>query len=96
MKRLEPEQIGDVLRKTLQQSGMTEKLYEAKAIAAWRSVIGDMIADRCGKPFIYAGLMTIYVASAPLRHELNMNRSALARAINDMIGRDTVADLRFR
>lgn len=35
MKRLEPESIGDVLRQALQQQGLTDRLHEAKAVAAW-------------------------------------------------------------
>lgn len=96
MKRVEPESIGDVLRQTLQQQGMTGRLYEAKAVALWPSVVGEHIAAMCGRPVIYNGLMTLYVRSASLRQELNMSRTQLKRLINETLGREVVSDIRFK
>lgn len=96
MKRVNPELIGDVLRQTLQQQGMTERLYEAKAVAIWPMIVGEGLASQCGKPFVNAGIMTMYVRSAPLRQELNMQRSALARAINNALEREVIKDIRFK
>ena len=61
MKRLEPESIGDVLRQTLQEQGMTERLYETRAVSLWPSVIGEDIASMTGRPVVNNGLMTVYV-----------------------------------
>lgn len=96
MKRLEPESIGDVLRQTLQQQGMTDRLYEAKAIAIWPQIVGKQIADYCGKPVVFNGLMTVYVRSAALRQELTMMRSALIRLINEQLERDVIHEIRFK
>lgn len=96
MKRLEPESIGDVLRQALSDQGLTERLYETRAIAAWPAVIGADLAACMGRPVVYRGVMTIYVANAALRQELNMNRSGLRDHINATVGRDVISDLRFR
>lgn len=96
MKRLEPESIGDVLRQTLQQQGMTERLYEAKAVAAWPVVVGEKIASYCGRPYVNNGLMTVYVRSAPLRQELSMSRSILMRLLNEAAGHDSIKEIRFK
>ena len=96
MKRLEPEQIGDVLRQTLQQQGMTDRLYEAKAVALWPQIVGEPLAAYCGRPMVYNGLMTVYVRSAALRQELTMTRSTLIRLINDQLDREVIKEIRFR
>lgn len=96
MKRVEPELIGDVLRQTLQQQGMTERLYETRAIALWRSIVGDEIADLTSRPHVYKGQMTIHVRTASLRQELNMSRSSIMRIINETLGRDVISNLFFR
>lgn len=96
MKRLEPESVGDVLRQALHQEGMTERLYEAKAVAAWPAIVGENIAAFCGKPMVVNGLMTVYVRSAALRQELTMTRSILIRLINESLGRDVITDIRFK
>lgn len=96
MKRLEPESIGDVLRHTLQQQGMTDRLHEAKAVAAWPSVVGEKIASFCGRPYVCNGLMTVYVRSAPLRQELTMSKSILMRLLNEAAGHEAVKEMRFK
>ena len=52
MKRQDPELIGDVLRQTLQQQGMTGRLYETRAVALWPAVVGEEIAALCGRPYV--------------------------------------------
>lgn len=96
MKRVAPELIGDVLRQVLHQQGMTERLYEAKAAAAWPSVVGPHLAAQCGKPVVFNGLMTVYVRSAALRQELHMSRSVLMRLLNEAVGHDAIRELRFK
>lgn len=96
MKRVEPESVGDVLRQTLQQQGMTDRLYETRAVALWRAIVGDEIADLTARPYVNRGVMTVHVRSATLRQELNMNRSTLVRIINDSLGRKVINDLYFR
>lgn len=96
MKRVEPELIGDVLRQTLQGEGMTQRLRETQAVAAWPDIVGPHMAANCGKPVVYQGLMTVYVRSAALRQELNMSRSILIRLINEAVGHDIIKEIRFR
>ena len=96
MKRLEPESIGDVLRQALQQQGLTDRLHEAKAVAAWPGVVGEHIAAYCGRPYVNNGLMTIYVRSASLRQELTMSRSILIKLLNEAAGHEAIKEIRFK
>jgi len=96
MKRLEPESVGDVLRQALQQQGMTDRLYEAKAVAAWPEVVGENIAACCGRPYVNKGLMTVYVRSASLRQELTMSRSILIRLLNEAAAHEAIKEIRFK
>ena len=96
MKRIEPEAIGDVLRQTLQQQGMTERLYETKAVSLWPSIVGADIASQTARPYVNRGIMTVHVHGAALRQELNMSRSILIRMINEAVGRETIKELFFR
>lgn len=95
MKRTEPQSVGDVLRLAIQDSDMARRLDEVKATLVWTEIVSPAIAQRCGKPRVDKGIMTIPVASAALRHELTMSRTSLIRHINSRIGRDTLSDIRF-
>lgn len=96
MKRREPESIGDLLRQTLEQQGMTERLLETRAIALWPSIVGDEIASQSSRPYVSNGVMTVHVRNASLRQELNMSRSAILRLINDNLGNQIIKELYFR
>lgn len=95
MQRIEPQSIGDLLRQAIEENRAAFRYDEISAINAWPKVIGAAIAAKTLKPAIRAGVMTIRVPAAPLRHELNMLRSRLAAAINAEVGRDVVKELKF-
>lgn len=96
MKRIEPESIGDVLRLTIQQSNMTGRLDECKAIDLWPQLIGEGMAKKMSRPKVSCGVMVVYVDSAALRHELNMRRSVLIDAINARLGKEVIKSIRFK
>ncbi|MDE5807587.1 MAG: DUF721 domain-containing protein [Muribaculaceae bacterium] len=96
MKRTEPESIGDVLRLTIQESNMTGRLDECRAIEIWPQVIGETLARRMSRPSVSNGVMVVYVDSAALRHELTMHRSRLIEGINSHLGKEVIKSLRFK
>lgn len=96
MERQEAKSIGDLLREAIEENQAAFRFDEINAINAWPVVIGSGIASKTTRPFVKDGLMTIRVPSAPLRQELNMMRSALARAINAEVGKDVIKEIKFR
>lgn len=95
MERKEAQSLGDLLRREIEENRDAFRFDEINAIKAWPVVIGAEIASRTMRPMMRKGVMTIRVASAPLRHELNMMRSRIAEAINNHTGTETVKELRF-
>lgn len=95
MERKESQSIGDVLRIAFQENCMQDRLDEMKAINLWPAVIGMENAAACRRPIVYGGVMTVGVPNASLRHELSMNRSAIRNALNSMIGKNSISEIRF-
>lgn len=95
MERQPVQTIGDVLRQTLSQSSLEERLQDVRAAAAWPMVVGNAIASQCGKPFASRGILTVAVRNASLRQELSMVRSSIVAAINKEIGSETLKDIRL-
>lgn len=96
MKKTEPESIGEVLRRAIEENDMQTGLDEAKAVAAWPSIVGKSIAAQTGRPFVDKGVLNITCRSSALRQELNMRRSLLVKLINDAVGSAAISDIRFR
>ncbi len=95
MKRLEPEELGDVLRRAIDEQNMTQRLLETRACAILPAVLGKPLADLCGAPAVRRGVMYVPVPNASLRSDLMMNRSRLVMIINKTLGQDVVGDIRF-
>ncbi len=95
MQRIDYQSVGDVLRAALNESKMGESLDAYKAVAAWEGVVGPQIAARTLRPTVIGGVMTVRTPNAPLRHELNMQRTALRRALNALVGREVIKEIRF-
>ncbi len=95
MKRLDAEELGDVLRRTIEEQNMTQKLLETRACAMLPAILGRPLADMCGAPTVRAGVMYVPVPNASLRSDLMMNRSRLLGIINKTLRRDVVTDIRF-
>ena len=95
MKRVEAQSLGELLRQAVEENQAAMRFDEINAIEAWPRVIGLDIASKTLRPYIKNGVMTIRVPAAPLRQELNMMRSSIARAINRETGKETVKELRF-
>lgn len=95
MERTEAQSLGELLRQAIEENRSAFRFDEINAINAWPKVIGGAISARTLRPVIKAGVMTIRVPAAPLRHELNMMRSQIAAAINAEVGKETVKELKF-
>lgn len=96
MKRTEPESIGDVLRLTIQESNMTGRLDECRAIELWSQLMGERMASKMSRPKVSCGVMVVYVDSAVLRQELNMRRTGIIEAINSRLGKEVIKSIRFK
>ncbi|MBD5356299.1 MAG: DUF721 domain-containing protein [Bacteroides sp.] len=95
MERTDPQCIGDILRLAFQENCMQEHLDEYRAAALWQTVVGNDIANKCHRPSVKNGIMTVGVPYASLRNELTMNRSSLRSAINGIIGKNIITEIRF-
>lgn len=95
MERSESQSIGDILRLAFQDNCMQDRLDECKAVEFWHMVIGEANAKECRRPYVRDGVMTVGIPNASLRNELLMNRSLIRRSINDMIGKETITEIRF-
>lgn len=95
MKRTETMSAGDVLRQVIDEANLGNRLAEVRAVELWPQIIGTDIAGKCMRPYVKAGVMSIRCIDAALRHELHMQRSSIARAINTVLKGNIIREIRF-
>ena len=95
MKRYNPQCLGDVLRKLLEETSLQTRMEELKAAGLWEKIVGKEIAAQSSKPYVKNGLMQIGIPNASLRNELYINRSRLIQIINDTLGKAVIKEIKF-
>lgn len=95
MKRVEAEQLGDVLRRAIEEDNLTQRLQETRAVSLWPAIVGRDLAARTARPEVKKGVMYIGVPNAALRSELTMTRSRIVKIMNNALHQEVIKDIRF-
>jgi predicted nucleic acid-binding Zn ribbon protein len=92
-----PEQVGDVLKSYLKESGLEGRVEQAAVIPEWEALVGRKIAE-IAEPLFITMDATLFIAveSNPWMTELQLMEPELLRAINAVAGRLPVRRLRFQ
>lgn len=95
MKRTEPKSIGQIIRESIEQAGMTGTVAEQRACYLWSEVVGPVINRYTFKRYVERGVMHVYLTSAALKNELSFNRSSLVKRINQAVGSEAITSIIF-
>jgi predicted nucleic acid-binding Zn ribbon protein len=94
MRRLGPRPLARALE------GVTATLAPATTLAqlqsCWREVVGEGVADESHPVSEHAGVVTLACSSAVWAQELQLMAPELAERVNEALGAERVAELRFR
>jgi len=87
--------ISQIVRQALQQHNLEGKMLEHRAAMIWPEVVGPVINRQTVERRVENGVMWARIASAPMRNELMMQRTALVNALNKCLGSDVIKEIRF-
>lgn len=95
MERKDAISLGELLRLSINTSANSRRFDEVTAINSWPAVVGPDIAAMSPRPIVKNGIMYIKLYNAGMRQELNMQRSALCKALNETVGKEIISEIRF-
>ena len=96
MKRTQAKTIGQIVDDFLKQEQLDTQLDEYRACALWPEIMGQGVNRYTTRRHVNCGIMTVHIASAPLRNELTMMRSRIVEEINRVLGREVIKDIIFK
>lgn len=88
--------LKDAIKEMVEAYGMKDQLNQAKAIDAWKELVGEMIAKHTRSIYVNKGRLFLYLDSAPLKEELSYQKSTIAKKINDLLGEDVIQEIVIR
>jgi predicted nucleic acid-binding Zn ribbon protein len=95
-RRKKPSAVGDVLAGVLRESGIAERVEQARLIPEWPKLVGAQIAAVTEPTSIAAdGTMFVRVTTNAWMNELSLMEPELLRALNSTEGRSPVKRIRW-
>ena len=95
MFRRKVKSIAELLPEFLRKEGLETPLQQKRLIMSWDSVVGENIAAYCGEKFIKNQTLYVKRENAALRADLTMSRATLVHRLNEQVGAQVIADIRF-
>jgi len=93
----EPERLGEILARVLEESKLFSRREQEDLVEAWRDVAGPDVAVHTTVRTFKRGVLTVSVDSAPLLQELTIYmRDELLLGLRERLGGLHVEELRFR
>ena len=87
--------IKEVILKNLREQGLETPLLQKRLIDSWPEVMGEAIASYTADFFIRNQTLFVHLTSPALRMELSMQRQDIVRRLNEHVGNQVIADVKF-
>ncbi len=87
--------IKDLILRNLRTQGLETPLLQKRLVDAWPVVAGPAITRYTRETFIQNQTLVVKLTMPALRTELSMQRNELVRRLNEHVGEQVIADIRF-
>lgn len=87
--------LQDLLPQILRHEGLETPLQQKRLIDAWAMVVGKPVERYTGDKFIKNQTLFVQILNPALRADLTMNRTVLVQRLNNFVGAQVIADIRF-
>ena len=95
MFRKEVKNIGELILKNLRAQGLETPLQQKRLIAVWPEVMGELIAGYTQDLYIKNQTLNVRLSNPALRADLSMMRPEIVKKLNEAVGSQVIAEIRF-
>ena len=87
--------IKDLILRNLRQQGLETPLLQKRLVEAWPIVAGEAIARYTLNTYILNQTLYVKLSAPALRADLSMRRSEYVKRLNEHVGSQVIADIKF-
>ena len=87
--------VKELILRSLRTQGLETPLLQKRLIEAWPVVAGEAVARYTTDVKIYNQTLFVKLRIPALRADLTMRRQEFVRQLNDYVGSQVIADIRF-
>lgn len=95
MKSSNEQSLGEAIRSFVEAHQLDDKLLETEIYQRWEELAGKDINNRTKRITFRQGHLRVYLSSASLREELNLQRELLLEKVNQRLRNRPVESLSF-
>lgn len=89
------QQLKDLILRNLRVQGLETPLLQKRLIDEWPEVMGETITNYTESLQIRNQTLYVHLTNPALRTELSMQRREIVRKLNEKVGSQVIADIRF-
>ena len=89
------QQLKDLILRNLRVQGLETPLLQKRLIDEWPEVMGKTITNYTESLQIRNQTLYVHLTNPALRTELSMQRREIVRKLNEKVGSQVIADIRF-
>ncbi|MBQ8711798.1 MAG: DUF721 domain-containing protein [Prevotella sp.] len=95
MFRRDVQEIKDLILRNLRQQGLEMPLLQKRLVEAWPVVAGEAIDRYTLNTYILNQTLYVKLSVPALRADLSMRRQEFVKRLNEYVGNQVIADIRF-
>lgn len=95
MFRRDVKSIRDLILRNLRDQGLETPLLQKRLMESWPVVAGETIASYTLNTYILNQTLYVHLSSPALRADLSLRRTEFVRRLNEYVGNQVIADVRF-
>jgi predicted nucleic acid-binding Zn ribbon protein len=87
--------IRELILQNLRNQGLETPLLQKRLVEAWPTVAGPAVSRYTREAFIQNQTLVVRLTNPALRMDLSMRRAEYVKRLNDSVGGQVIADIRF-
>ena len=87
--------IRELILRNLRAQGLETPLQQKRLIDAWPTVAGELVARYTDGVSIRNQTLYVHLTNPALRQDLSMQRNEYVKKLNNYVGSQVIADIRF-
>ncbi len=87
--------IRELIMKNLRAQGLETPLLHRRLVGLWPEIMGDMIAGYTQDIYISNQTLVVHLTNPALRSDLSMMKKDIVKRMNDAVGSQVIAEVRF-
>jgi predicted nucleic acid-binding Zn ribbon protein len=85
--------LSEAIGRMIKKNAMTAEFKRQSVISHWPQIVGEIMAKRTGDVRVSDKTLIITVNSAPMRHQMMVNKTRIIALVNTFIGEPIISDI---